>query len=55
MAVDTFGDEHVLYGTDYPHNISDMRGILALLDELPPGARDNVRGANAKRIFRIQD
>jgi aminocarboxymuconate-semialdehyde decarboxylase len=55
MTVDTYGDDHVLYGTDYPHNISDMKGILVLIDELPPGARDNVRGANAKRIFRIQD
>ena len=55
MAVETYGDEHVLYGTDYPHNISDMKGILALIDELPPTARDNVRGANAKRIFRIED
>jgi aminocarboxymuconate-semialdehyde decarboxylase len=54
MTVNAFGDDHVLYGTDYPHNISDMKGILALIDELPAGQRDNVRGANAQRLFRIE-
>lgn len=52
-SVRTFGDEHVLYGTDFPHNISDMTGTLARIGELPPAVRDNVRGANARRVFKL--
>ncbi len=48
-----FGDEHVLFGTDFPHNISDMTGTLALIEGLSPAQRDNVRGANAQRVFRL--
>lgn len=47
------GVDKVLYGSDYPHNIGDMKGCLARVDALPPGARDAVRGANAMRIFRL--
>jgi aminocarboxymuconate-semialdehyde decarboxylase len=52
-SLEAFGDEHVLYGTDFPHNIADMAGTLARIDKLPPATRDNVRGANAQRVFRI--
>jgi len=27
MSIDAFGPDHVLFGSDYPHNISDMAGI----------------------------
>ena len=52
-SIETFGDEHVLYGTDFPHNISDMTGALARIDQLAPAVRDNVRGANAQRVFKL--
>ncbi|MCE9641676.1 MAG: amidohydrolase, partial [Betaproteobacteria bacterium] len=52
-SIEAFGDEHVLYGTDFPHNISDMSGTLALIEKLTPAARDNVRGANAQRVFKL--
>ena len=45
--------DNVLYGSDYPHNIGDMKGCLARVDALPPAARDAVRGGNAQRIFRL--
>ncbi|MCC6144078.1 MAG: amidohydrolase [Candidatus Hydrogenedentes bacterium] len=45
------GDENVLYGSDYPHNIGDMVGCLARVDALPAVRRDRVRGGNAERIF----
>lgn len=51
MAVRTFGSDHVLYGSDYPHTIGDPLGCLARVDRLPDGVRDRVRGANARRIF----
>jgi aminocarboxymuconate-semialdehyde decarboxylase len=47
------GVDKVLYGSDYPHNIGDMKGCLARVDALPPDQRDAVRGGNATRIFRL--
>ena len=46
-------DERVLYGSDYPHNIGDMRGCLARVDALPPATARKVRGGNAERLFRL--
>ena len=48
-----FGEDRVLFGSDYPHNISDMAGILARIAELPPAVRDKLRGGNAQRVFGI--
>ena len=53
MAVSCFGTDNVLYGSDYPHNIGDTIGCLALVDALPHGVRDKVRGRNAQRIFKL--
>ena len=47
------GNDNVLYGSDYPHNIGDMAGCLARVDALTPERRDRVRGGNAERIFRL--
>ena len=52
-TIETFGGEHVEYGTDFPHTNADMGPSLARINELPPELRDNVRGRNAKRIFGI--
>ena len=51
MCVAVCGEDNVLYGSDYPHNIGDMAGCLSRVDAL--GAKDKVRGANARRIFRL--
>jgi aminocarboxymuconate-semialdehyde decarboxylase len=53
MCIDVGGDDKVLYGSDYPHNIGDMRGCLARVDALPFAVRKAVRGANAERIFAL--
>jgi len=53
LAIAVGGESQVLYGSDYPHNIGDMKGCLARVDALPPAARDAVRGGNAMRIFRF--
>ena len=47
LALKVGGDGNVLYGSDYPHNIGDMKGCLARVDALPPAQRDAVRGGNA--------
>jgi aminocarboxymuconate-semialdehyde decarboxylase len=53
LAVKVGGETNVLYGSDYPHNIGDMKGCLARVDALPPATRDAVRGGNAMRIFKL--
>jgi aminocarboxymuconate-semialdehyde decarboxylase len=53
LALKVGGTGNVLYGSDYPHNIGDMKGCLARVDALPPVQRDAVRGGNAMRIFRL--
>lgn len=53
LALKIGGTGNVLYGSDYPHNIGDMKGCLARVDALPPAQRDAVRGGNAMRIFRL--
>jgi aminocarboxymuconate-semialdehyde decarboxylase len=53
LAIKVGGEDKVLYGSDYPHNIGDMKGCLARVDALPAGVRDKVRGGNAQRIFRL--
>ncbi|MCC6474353.1 MAG: amidohydrolase family protein, partial [Burkholderiales bacterium] len=51
MAVSAFGAGNVMYGSDYPHNIGDMKGCLARVNALPGAARERVRGRNAARVF----
>jgi aminocarboxymuconate-semialdehyde decarboxylase len=53
LALKVGGSENVLYGSDYPHNIGDMKGCLARVDALAPAQRDAVRGGNAMRIFKL--
>ena len=54
MAVNVFGSENVLYGSDYPHTIGDPIGCLARVDRLPHGVRERVRGGNSAAIFDFQ-
>ena len=52
MCIAVGGADKVLYGSDYPHNIGDMKGCLARVDALPTGQRAAVRSGNATRIFK---
>jgi aminocarboxymuconate-semialdehyde decarboxylase len=61
MCVAVGGADNVLYGTDFPHNVGDMKGILALVRGLQDGGLQGgqgdtarkIAGGNAKRIFGI--
>ncbi len=44
-------DERVLYGSDYPHNIGDMRGCLARVNALAPASAKRIAGKNAEKLF----
>ena len=53
LCIQVGGESQVMYGSDYPFNIGDMKGCLARVDKLTDPVRDAVRGANATRIFEI--
>ncbi|MAF50009.1 MAG: amidohydrolase family protein [Rhodospirillales bacterium] len=53
LCIDVAGSANMLYGSDYPHNIGDMKGCLARVDALPADQRDAARGGNAERIFNL--
>mgnify|MGYP005806209835 CR=1 FL=1 len=50
-CLEVFGDDNVLFGTDYPHTIGDPRGCMTRVNDLLGARREKVRGANAQRIF----
>ncbi len=53
LCIEVGGADKMMYGSDYPHDIGDMKGCLARVDALPPDQRKAVRGANAARIFKL--
>jgi aminocarboxymuconate-semialdehyde decarboxylase len=52
-TIECFGADHVMYGTDFPHGNADMGPSLERIGELKPELRDQVRGRNARRLFRF--
>jgi aminocarboxymuconate-semialdehyde decarboxylase len=53
LCLHVFGEDQVLYGSDYPHTIGDPVGCLAKVNSLFGAQREKVRGGNAQRIFRF--
>jgi aminocarboxymuconate-semialdehyde decarboxylase len=53
LCIKVGGEENMLYGSDYPHNIGDMKGCLARVNALPSSVAEKVRDRNAKRIFNL--
>jgi len=51
LCIKVGGEENMLYGSDYPHNIGDMKGCLARVNALPSSVAEKVRDRNAMRIF----
>ena len=51
LCVKVGGSDKVLYGSDYPHNIGDMAGCLARVNNLDSSTAAKVRDGNAMRIF----
>jgi aminocarboxymuconate-semialdehyde decarboxylase len=51
MCIQVGGVDKVMYGSDYPHNIGDMKGCLERVEALPADQREAVTSGNATRIF----
>jgi aminocarboxymuconate-semialdehyde decarboxylase len=47
------GVDRVLYGTDYPHQVHDMAGMLTKTEAMTPEYRYAVRDGNARRLFEV--
>ena len=53
LCIDQMGEDKVMYGSDYPHNIGDMAGCLGRVNALKGPVKDKVRAQNQMRIFNI--
>lgn len=53
LIIKTYGADHVLFGTDFPYEIGDAEGALALpmLDTLPIADREKILSGNAQRLM----
>lgn len=49
--VSVVGEEHVMFGTDWPHWVHDTKGAFANTARLPEQQMRAIRGANAQRVF----
>ncbi len=53
LCIDQMGEDNVMYGSDYPHNIGHMEGTLGRVNNLTESVKHKVRGNNAERIFNL--
>lgn len=45
------GPDRVMYGSDYPHNIGDMKGCLARVNSLSLGDANAIKSQTAEKLF----
>ena len=50
-GIDVLGEDKVMYGSDYPHNIGDMEGCLARMNTLEGSLRTKVADVTATQLF----
>ena len=53
LCIEVGGEDNVIYGTDYPHPIGDMAGILARVNSFDATVAEKIKHRNAERIFKI--
>jgi aminocarboxymuconate-semialdehyde decarboxylase len=53
LCIKVGGEENVMYGSDYPHNIGDMAGCLSRTNALAGDLAKKVNSENALKIFNI--
>ena len=52
-CIEVAGSSQVMFGSDYPHIVGDMKGVLASVGQLPRDQQLAVRSRNAERIFNL--
>jgi aminocarboxymuconate-semialdehyde decarboxylase len=53
LLIEIVGADRVLFGTDYPHQVHDMKGSMAMTGALPAEQCYAIREGNARAIFRL--
>jgi aminocarboxymuconate-semialdehyde decarboxylase len=53
LCIDVGGADNVLFGSDYPHNIGDMKGCLSRVNALDSSLAAKICERNAMRIFKL--
>jgi aminocarboxymuconate-semialdehyde decarboxylase len=53
FLISVVGADRVLFGTDYPHQVHDMKGSMTNTAALPADVCRAVREGNARQIFRL--
>jgi len=53
FLISVVGVDRVLFGTDYPHQVHDMKGSMTNTGLLPADQCHAIREGNAQRIFKI--
>ena len=53
FLISIVGADRVLFGTDYPHQVHDMKGSMANTAALPAEVCHAIREGNARAIFAI--
>ena len=51
--ISVVGADHVMFGTDWPHQVHDTKGAFANTARLPDAQTTAVRSRNAERIFEL--
>ncbi len=56
LAIDFAGADHLLAGSDYPHQIGSLERMLQSIAELglPAAANEAILGGNAARLLNLQ-
>ncbi len=47
------GHDHVMFGTDWPHQVFDTKGAMAHTEELPRDQMKAIRSENAIKVFNL--
>lgn len=47
------GADHVMFGSDYPHNIGDMAGCLARVNSLDKSIAKSIKNDTAEKLFKL--
>ena len=51
--ISVVGESQVMFGTDWPHQVHDVKGAFANTARLPAPQMNAVRGSNAQRLFKL--
>ena len=53
FLISIVGADRVLFGTDYPHQVHDMKGSMANTTALSPDVCHAIREGNSREIFKL--